>query len=244
MGIASLGGILSGAGDVNTASTKWNNKQYSGLLNSYIGGLQSVVDAQGKYQPQLISQSLANLGTSAPGVAGILTGLMPQAQNLVRGANPQQTGLLDQLTNTAQQQLNAGASLDPALERVAQQSIRGGQAARGLGYGPADVLQESSALTSMGNDLRQQRQGFASNVAGMQNQFETQPTLQMLMQLLQGGGALNATATPSLVPSSVSSQLLTMPYMAKLQANQATAGNTTGLYQSMDSNSNSFISGL
>lgn len=244
MGIASLGGILSGAGDVGTPSTGFTGKTYRGLLDSYIGGLGSIVDAQGKYQPQLIGQSLSNLGTSAPGISSILAGLMPGVQNMVRGASPGQTGLLDSLTNSAGQQLSYGAALDPSLQRVAQQSIRGGQAARGLGNGPADVLQESSALTSMGNDLRTQRQNFAGGVAGMNNQFETQPTLQMLMQLLQSGGALNATATPSLVPSGVSSQFMTMPYMAKLQANQSTAGNNTGLYQSMDNNQSSFISGL
>lgn len=244
MGIASLGGILSGAGNVNTANPRWTGGQYSGLLNNYIKGLPAIVGAQGTYEPQLIQQSLANLGTSAPGIGNIMSGLLPQAQSMVRGASPGQTNLLDSLTNSAGQQLSYGAALDPALERVAQQSIRGSEAARGLGYGPSDVLEESSALTSMGNQLRQQRQGFASNVAGMNNQFESQPTLQMLQNLLGSGGALNASATPSLVPSGVSSQLMTMPYMAKLQANQASANNNTGLYQSMDSNSNSFISGL
>lgn len=245
MGIASLGGLLSGAGNVGTPNTAKTGQSYQSLLNSYIGGLPSIVNAQGTYQPQLIGQSLANLGTSSGGISSLLSGLLPSASATAQGAaTPGQSSLLNSLTNSAQQQMNAGASLDPALQRVTQQSIRGGQAARGLGYGPSDVLQESSAITSLGDQFRQERQGFAGNVAGMNNQFETQPSLAMLNSILQSGGALNATANPSLVPSNVSSQFLTMPYMAKLQANTSTANNAVNQYGSMDSNQSSFISGL
>jgi hypothetical protein len=244
MGIASLGGLLSGAGDVSTPGAKQTGQSYRRLVNNYAKGLPSILGAQQNYGPQFNALNLSNLGATVPGLSGILSGALPGASNLVNNANPGQANLLSQMTQSASQQLGAGAALDPSLARVTQQSIRGGQAARGMGYGPADTLQESSAITSLGDQLRQERQGFAGNVAGMNNQYETQPTLQMLMQLISGAGANNATSGPTMVPQSLSSQLMTMPYMAKLQANTASANNATSLYQSMDSNSNSFISGL
>jgi hypothetical protein len=244
MGIASLGGLLSGAGDVRTPGAKQTGQAFRGLLNNYVKGLPAILGAQQKFGPQFNALNLSNLGTTTTGLSGILSGALPGAGSLVGNANPGQANLLGQLTQSAGQQLGAGAALDPALARVTQQSIRGGQAARGMGYGPADTLQESSAITSLGDQLRQERQNFAGNVAGMNNQYETQPTLSMLMNLLSSAGTNNATSGPTLVPQSLSSQLMTMPYMAKLQANTTGANNSTSLYQSMDNNSNSFISGL
>jgi len=227
MGLASLGGIFGGAGNVGTPSAQFYNRAYTNLMNTFAGGVGTQLSTQQQYGPQFNALALSN-----------------QANAMVRGASPGQTSLLDNLTQSANQQLASGAALDPALARVTQQSIRGSQAARGLGYGPSDVLQESTALTSLGDQLRQERQGFASNVAGMNNQFETQPTLALLNNLISQGGTLNATSAPNLISPTQAGQFLTMPYQTKAQANAATAANTTGLYQTMDNNSNSFISGL
>jgi hypothetical protein len=244
MGLASLGGIFGGAGNVGTPSAQFYNRAYTNLMNTFAGGVGTQLSTQQQYGPQFNALALSNLGTTTSGLAGMVSGLLPQANAMVRGVSPGQTSLLDNLTQSANQQLASGAALDPALARVTQQSIRGSQAARGLGYGPSDVLQESTALTSLGDQLRQERQGFASNVAGMNNQFETQPTLALLNNLISQGGTLNATSAPNLISPTQAGQFLTMPYQTKAQANAATAANTTGLYQTMDNNSNSFISGL
>lgn len=246
MGLASLGGILSGAGDVSApriSGAGGVGQAYKSLLNAFGKSQAGIFNTQQTYQPKYDALQASSLASLVPALSGILNQQMPGATNLIRGVNPGQTALLDTMTNQAQQGLDSGAALDPSLARVATQAIRGGQAARGLGYGPSDVLQESSALTQLGDSLRQERQNYASNVAGMNNQYQTQPSLSLLQGLMSGGAGLMGGG-PSLTPTSLSSQLLTMPYQGKLQANMATASNNTGLYQSMDQNSNSFISGL
>jgi len=42
-----------------------------------------------------------------------------------------------------QRAIGGGASLDPSLKAVNRTEHRGGQAARGLGYGPERLLEES-----------------------------------------------------------------------------------------------------
>lgn len=244
MGIASLGGILTGTGDVKSPNIRKVGGDYNQLIDAYLGSQDKILASEQKLRPQydaLNTQSLANL---MPSLAGIFSSAAPGVASTVRGISPGQTSLLDALTQSAREQLNAGAALDPALARVTSQSIRGSQAARGLGYSPADVMQESSALTQLGNTLRNERQNFASGVAGMNNSFETQPSLQMLLAMMGEAGGLSNSAGSKLTPTSLSGNLLTMPYQGRLQANAATAANNTSLYQSMDSNSNSFISGL
>lgn len=245
MGIASLAGLLSGAGDVDAPNTGSVRNDYRGLLRGYLNSQGKILETEQKYRPGYDALTASSIGSLTPALAGVLDQNAGGIANLVRGISPSQTALLEKLTNQADQGLDAGASLDPSLKHVTQQSIRGGQAARGLGYSPADVLQESTALTSLGNSLRQERQGFASNVAGMNNAYETQPTLSLLSNLLAGTAGLSTkSSSPTLTPTSLSGQLLTMPYQGRLSAATSSAANNTGLYQSMDSNQSSFISGL
>lgn len=218
MGIASLGGILSGAGDVGAPKVSHVNNDFLGLLQGLVSAQPRVFNVENTYKPKYL---------------GLNERLLPGAVSSVSAANPDEAMLLKKLAQQAGEGLDAGALLDPALQRVTTQAIRGAQAARGMGYGPSDVVTESSALTQLGNQLRQQRQGFASNVSGMLNNYLTIPG----MSLLSG-------ATPSLIPSSAVNSLLALPYQGKLSAATSTAANNTGLYESMDSNSTSFISGL
>lgn len=224
MGIASLGGLLSGAGNVSAPTGVGNT--YSNLLNTYLGSQGKIYNAAAQYQPQYAGLQAGTLASLAPGASATVNSINPGASNL-----------MSELSQSASQQLAAGTALDPGLENVAQQSVRGAQAARGLGYGPGDAINEAIGMTGLGNQLQQQRQNFASNVAGQQFQTQTSPAL----GLLAGSAATN---TPALTPPSLTSQLLTMPYMAKLQANQATAGNAVNQYNNMDSNQSSFVSGL
>lgn len=244
MGIASLGGILSGAGNVSAPNTRGVGKDYSNLLNSYLGGSGAIFNNQATYQPQYDQLNLSQLLQTIPQLTNSLTSNAGSASNIVRSINPGQTGLLDSLTKSATDQLGAGASLDPDLQKLFEQSSRGAQAARGLGYGPSDAFNESLGMTQFGNDLRTQRENFAGNVAGMNNQYETTPALNLLTQIPGMAMSVNGSSGPSLAPPSLTGQFLTMPYQGRLQAAGQTAANNTGLYQSMDSNSNSFISGL
>ena len=224
MGIASLGGILSGAGNVSAPSGAGGI--YKNLLNSFLGS-----------QGQILNTSAA----TEPGFAGITSGIMskfaPSATSTVNSINPAGNNLLAQLTQTASEQLQDGANLDPGLETVAQQAVRGAQAARGLGNGPGDAIDEAIQMTQLGNQLRQQRQQFAGNVVGQQFQTQTSPTLALL-------NAIASRTTSSVAPPNLTGQFLTLPYQAKMQANSETARNNTSLYQSMDQNQTSFFNNL
>lgn len=244
MGIASLGGILSGAGDVSSPGSKGPGKDFAGLLRAFLGGSGDVFNNQATYQPQYEQLGVTGMGNQAPTIAKILSGLATGAGDTVRSISPGQTSLLSSLTKSAGDQLDAGASLDPQLQRLFQQSQRGAEASRGMGRGPSDVFNESLGLTSFGNDLRTQREQFAGGVAGMNNQFETVPALQQLNTILAQYNANKGGAGPSLAPPAMTSQFLTVPYQGRLQAAGQTAANNTGLYQSMDSNQSSFIGGL
>ncbi len=93
--------------------------------------------------------------------------LAPRAAEAARAADPRQEALLDLLNENAITELQAGASLDPSLRREVQQSVRQGQAARGMGYGVGDVSTEALFSGQAAEALRRNRQQFASNVVGI-----------------------------------------------------------------------------
>lgn len=174
-------------------------KDYMGLLAAQIQSQPTIFNTEQQWKPQYL---------------GLNQSLLPGAAQAIGDANPGQAGLLSRLTQQASEGLDAGANLGP-LQPLALNSLRGGQAARGLGYGPGDALNESMGVAQFGNQLQQQRQGFASGVAGMQNQFVTQPALGMVTQ----GG------TPTVVPSSQSYDMFNTAYNARAAANIAGANN-------------------
>jgi hypothetical protein len=145
-------------------------QDFSGLLDVWLGKQPQILGAEQQFNPQY---------------AQLAGSLLPGGVGSVKSAVPGGANLLDQLTQSAGEQLGAGANLDPALLRITQQAQRGAEAARGMGHGPSDVVNESAAITGMGNQLQQQRQGFASGVAGL----DFASLLNPAMQLTQGASA-------------------------------------------------------
>jgi hypothetical protein len=117
---------------------------------------------------------------------------------------------MDSLVSNANSELNAGADLDPGLARVSQQATRAAQAARGLGNGPGDAMQESMAMTQFGNQLRQQRQQNAAGVADLGTRLFTAPAMSLL-----------GSAAPSIIPGSQSYDVFNTAYNAKASADIA-----------------------
>lgn len=119
--------------------------------------------------------------------------LGPAALAAFKQSDPATANLIDTLTQHAQDQLNAGSKLDPELQRAMEQNIRSSQASRGMGYGPSDVFNESMGLTQFGEQLRQQRQAFAGQAAGLRNSIYGDPFQRILNRQGAGlGGASNA----------------------------------------------------
>lgn len=97
------------------------------------------------------------------------------------------SGLLSSLVMRAQQGLDLGGALGAEESRAASQVGAAAAQQRGLG-GMQSVLQQVLSNASYANARRQQREGFAAQVAGMEDQNR-----QLDLQTLQGaqGGALS-----------------------------------------------------
>lgn len=215
-------GNTSGPG-VPNAGKVGNN--YLNLIQGFSQGQPTIFGAEATYKPQYTALDLSQLATAMPSIAAMFSNALPSATATVTGANPGQAGLLNTLTQSATDQLNAGSNLDPQLTRLFQQSTRGAQAARGLGYGPSDVFNESLGLTEFGNTLRQQREQFAGSVAGMNNAYETQPTLQLLTNMMSPALSVSQGSGPTVIPPSQSYDTFNTAYNARAAANIDAANN-------------------
>lgn len=107
-----------------------------------------------------------------PGSAGLLStfeAALPQVRNMM--TDPTTAGLLDTMTGDAQTELGLGTRLDPDQMRLVQQSVRAGQADRGMGYGNADVYGEVLGASQFGQSLRNQRRAYAGDVVGLRQKI-------------------------------------------------------------------------
>lgn len=105
--------------------------------------------------------------SGSPGLLSLYGRNLNDLAALNRSADPAGYGLLDTLNQQASSDLALGNRLSDAQTRLVQQSSRQGAAARGLGYGPSDVFNESLMMTGYGDDLLNQRRQFAANMLGV-----------------------------------------------------------------------------
>lgn len=122
--------------------------------------------------------------------------LGPSALAAFRAANPEQAALMSRLNSDAMSELDAGASLDPAMAREVAQGVRGAQSARGMGMGLNDMVQEAMARGSAGNALRQQRRANAAGMVQLNQATGMDPYMSILgrpSQALQGANSAVGT---------------------------------------------------
>ena len=152
--------------------------------------------------PQLTDvQSKADIAANSAGRTATLadaTRLSPGYNALTRASNPGGAGLLDQLTSKVGNELQYGTELTPAEKMQLNQSVRGGQAARGMGFGPSDVFSESMANAGMGQSLLQQREGAASALVPQLSSFYGDP-LAKTMGMGSNAGMVGSTMATGLV---------------------------------------------
>lgn len=147
-------------------------------LQSLLPGLLATLEQQVGPAASRIQSGAASRQRAAD--VGDVLNLAPQSAQAMREVDPARAALLDQLTSQASDELGRGAQLDPDLARQVSQSVRAGQAARGFGYGNADVFAEAMGLGQAGQALRNQRRAFAGNVIGQRSQVYGDPFLQIL----------------------------------------------------------------
>jgi len=141
-----------------------------GLIQLYeeetIPGLARADAASRRIQQESDIQSIEELG--------------PRATEAAKAANPQQQALIDELNAQAMSELQAGNQLDPGLARQTQQAIRTAQADRGMGFGIGDVSAEALFSGQAGENLKRQRQQFATNVVGINSATTADPFMAIL----------------------------------------------------------------
>lgn len=118
-----------------------------------------------------------------------------RARAALDAANPEQAALLKELNAQAMGDLQLGGQLNAGERRTINQSARGAQAARGFGYGINDAAIESWANLQGGEQKRQQRQGFAQSMVGMNQATKADPFMAILgrpssMNPMMGSGVV------------------------------------------------------
>lgn len=186
--------IRSGQGSHNSAGD--NAK---GVLNVLSGGMPGLVGGlfgkkkRGWTPPPgahyVQKGGSLNNGKAAIGAHQGLIGMYGGAQQGVHNANmaqnPQMFGLLNTLNDRAASDLALGNQMNAGQTRMVQQSARAGQAARGLGMGPADVYGETLMQQGYGDQLLQQRNQFAQQMFGLNQSQQAQEGGQAMSMLGQ-----------------------------------------------------------
>lgn len=140
------------------------NAEYQNMIRSLADSQSAIYNADaeygGKYN-ELARRRLQDTVTGTNGVAGI--GQL--YSGALRSADPNAARLTDTLTATANNDLALGANVDPALLRIAQQSVRGRTLGTLGSKGKAGDYSEALGVSAFANDLRNQRRGFAQQVS-------------------------------------------------------------------------------
>jgi hypothetical protein len=157
-------------------------------LSSFLTGENGQPGFLQQYQDSIMpaltnSQISANSAIRAGNVSDAAA-LTPAITAETNASNPMAASLLSQLGNSTSQQLSYGTELTPAERTQLNQSVRSGSAARGMGFGPSDVFNESMADTGEGQALLAQRQGAAQNLVPTLQSFYGNP-----LQMLSGMGS-------------------------------------------------------
>jgi hypothetical protein len=207
-----------------TAGIPDPSRAESRTLRAQLAGAPAVYQANETYSPLYTQLGLKNLSSflngdgQTPGFLEMYGNLLPRitGMNLDNAmtfapkmraaedaANPMASSLLTNIASTANKELGYGTNLTPEQKVQLDQSVRGGQAARGLGNGPADVFDESMAETGFGQQLLDQRLNRAGAAAGDLESFYGNPVTS-LMGLGQTPGGVIGMAGGSVAPSMLS----------------------------------------
>lgn len=104
------------------------------------------------------------------------------AMSDLRALNPGQASLYDLLNQSATQGLKAGSTLAPEDTWKITNSVRSNWANRGVGNAPSAQLDEALQLFGGGQQLLQQRQNTAGQVAQLGSQLYTTPAMTFAQQ--------------------------------------------------------------
>ena len=130
---------------------------------------------------------------ASPGLLAIYGNALSGVRGANRSANPDTYALLEKLTSSANSDLALGNQLSPAQLRLAQQASRSAAAARGMGTGPADILNETFTATGYGDQLEAQRKAWAAQVLGLDQSFANNEISQAMNLVGSNAGTLSSS---------------------------------------------------
>lgn len=195
---------------------------------------------ENELQPSLSRLEASDRDSRIAGEMGVMKRYAGGVTDTLREATGNKA-LLDELNSQALTELQSGASLDPSLRREIQQSIRGGQAARGMGYGMRDLADEATMTALQAEQLRRNRQGFAQSMVGMNQATGGDPFMAILGRPSQVFGAtqnvgntafgMSQSMGPKLFnpESQYSADIYNQNYQGQLAARTATASNKSAI---------------
>lgn len=204
-------------------------RDFSALLSQYLNRSGDIYNNEAQYQPLYNLLGIQNQSASRSAGVEDVNRLAPGMYTAMRGYNPQGTGLLDQLGVQASDQLRQNGGLDPAMQRQVQQNVRSSQAARGVGYGPGDAVQEQFYENQTMEQRRRENQQFAGNVAAQEANTYRDP-----FSLLAGVSG-RETVTPQIVSPQQSDSMMGTVYNARAASNIANQNSDTAMLQGFNS---------
>tara|TARA_S200002703_G_scaffold17339_2_gene14318 strand:- start:403 stop:1239 length:837 start_codon:yes stop_codon:yes gene_type:complete len=210
-----------------------------GILRDSLLGENGLLNTLSEANPQLSAiENQANTAAREAQIADVER-LGSRAVEAIKGANPEAARLQDLLTQRATDQMSTQGVLDPELRREYQQSIRGAQSARGMGYGARDIAEEAAFSSLQADQLRRGRESFASSVASLNAATQQDPFLAVLgrqgtpVNTAMGAAGMGQAFNPGQMfnpESAYASDLYNTNYNAQAAANIASANNKAGLF--------------
>lgn len=199
-----------------------------------------LLDIYEQTQPRLAAMDRQTLSAQREGDISDIERLGPRARDAMRAADPEKAALMDELNQQALSDLKLGGRLNAGEQRQISQAARGAQAARGFGYGINDAAIESWAQLQGGTQRKRERQGFAQQMVGLNQQVQGDPFMQILgrpsrLSPTMSGGVLGQAQgfNPGQIfspESQYAGDLYNQDYQGKLAARTATARNRASMW--------------
>lgn len=204
-----------------------------GLLSMYGG---SVVPAITN------SQVGANATTAAGNVKNLLT-MGPAASAGVSAINPGQSKLINDITGTADKNLQLGTDLDPETLDTTLNAVNQNWSDRGLGTAPAAQLSSAMQLYAGGQNLLAQRESEAENAATTSYNTTVAPITNLLtpnsnatsqaLSLTNSGQSISSNAGPTLYNTGDLESLMNTVYNQQAASNISQANDEAGITSSI-----------
>jgi hypothetical protein len=232
-------------------------RNFQSEINQILGMSDELYGDAAQWSPKYTDLAVSNAGRASAGMAGaydtaaksagqtnsdLLSQFGSQYVGQLRGLNPSQTQLYDLLSKSATEGLQAGGRMTADQQFNVASPVRSSWAARGFS---ADALpgqlEEAVAMARAGDNVLGQRQQTAMGVAGLGNQFYTQPAAGMALSsggadgtsLLGMGSGMSANTTNTMDQlGAYGSDVFNTNYNADAAARIATANNKTGMFSS------------